>query len=141
MNQKTLFTLSIILLGFTMQAQSIIGQWETYDDKTNEKKAIIEIYKQDDTYGAKIIKNFVRNKDAVCDKCEGENKNKPIIGLVIIENIKKNNEAYEEGTILDPESGDVYKCYLKLIEENKLKVRGYIGFSLIGRTQYWLRKK
>jgi len=124
-----------------MQAQSIIGQWETYDDKTNEKKAIIEIYKQDDTYGAKIIKNFVRNKDAVCDKCEGENKNKPIIGLVIIENIKKNNEAYEEGTILDPESGDVYKCYLKLIEENKLKVRGYIGFSLIGRTQYWLRKK
>lgn len=138
---KTLLTLFVFLIGITTHAQSILGEWETYDDKTNEKKAIIEIYKQNDMYAAKIIKNFVRDKDAVCEKCEGENKNKPIIGLIIIENLKKIDDVYEEGTILDPQSGDIYKCYLKLVEKNKLKVRGYIGFSIIGRTQYWLRKK
>ena len=138
---KILLTLWILFFGITTQAQSIIGQWETYDDKTNEKKAIIEIYQVNAIYSAKIVKNFVRDKDAICDNCEGENKNKPIIGLVIIKDIKQKDGVYEDGTILDPESGDVYKCYLELIEENKLKVRGYIGFSLLGRTQYWLRKK
>jgi len=123
------------------QAQSILGQWETYDDKTNEKKAIIEIYKQEDAYFAKIVKNFVRDEDAVCEKCEGDKKNHPIIGLVIIENLKENKDEFDGGTILDPESGDIYKCYLKLVENNKLKVRGFIGFSLLGRTQYWLRKE
>lgn len=130
-----------VLLSISTQAQSILGQWETYDDKTNTKKAIIEIYKQEDAYFAKIVKNFVRAEDAVCEKCEGAKHNQPIIGLVIIENLKENDDEFDGGTILDPQSGDVYKCYLKLIEENKLKVRGFIGFSLIGRTQYWLRKK
>ena len=141
MKLKIVITLSLLFAMYSMQAQSIIGQWETYDDKTNEKKAIIEIYKNQDVYNAKIIQNFVRDENAVCEKCEGDKKNKPIIGLVIIENLEKNNEEYEDGTILDPESGDIYSCYLKLVEKNKLKVRGFIGFSLIGRTQYWLRKK
>ena len=141
MKLKIVITLFLLFAMYSMQAQSIIGQWETYDDKTNEKKAIIEIYKNQDVYNAKIIQNFVRDENAVCEKCEGDKKNKPIIGLVIIENLEKNNEEYEDGTILDPESGDIYSCYLKLVEKNKLKVRGFIGFSLIGRTQYWLRKK
>ena len=61
--------------------------------------------------------------------------------MVIIENLKENKDEFDGGTILDPESGDIYKCYLKLVENNKLKVRGFIGFSLLGRTQYWLRKE
>lgn len=138
---KNLFTICFIFLAFTCQSQSIIGQWETYDDKTNEKKAVIEIYEINNSYFAKIVKNYVRDENAVCDKCEGDKKNTLILGLVIIEDIKKNDEEYENGTILDPESGDVYKCYLKLVEKNKLKVRGFIGFSLLGRTQYWLRKQ
>lgn len=59
----------------------------------------------------------------------------------ILENIKKNRDKFDGGTILDPESGVIYKCYLKLLDNNKLKVRGFVGFSIFGRTQYWLRKK
>lgn len=138
---KTLITITILCIQFIAHSQSIKGRWETYDDKTNEKKAIVEIYEKDNLFFAKIVKNFVKPADALCTKCEGDKKNQLLLGLVIIENIEKNDDEYDSGTILDPASGEVYKCYLKLIESNKLKVRGFIGFSLIGRTQYWLRKK
>jgi len=51
----------------------------------------------------------------------------------------KDGDEYNSGTILDPENGETYKCYVELVSESKLKVRGYIGFSLFGRTQYWIR--
>jgi uncharacterized protein (DUF2147 family) len=138
---KHLFLLAIILLSITAKAQTIIGQWETFDDKTKEKKAVIEIYKTNNLYFAKIIENFIGENNALCENCKGQKKDKPIIGLVIIENIKKNGDEFNEGIILDPENGETYKCYLKLINNDKLKVRGFLGFSIFGRTQYWSRKK
>jgi uncharacterized protein (DUF2147 family) len=63
----------------------------------------------------------------------------PVIGMEFIENLKKDGEEFNDGTILDPKDGKKYKCYLKLLNKNKLKVRGFVGFSIIGRTQYWLR--
>ncbi|MBP1840639.1 DUF2147 domain-containing protein [Formosa algae] len=138
---KHLFLFFLISMSITVSAQNIVGQWETYDDKTNEKKALIEISETNDVYSAKIIDKFVGDKDSVCEKCEGEKKNHPMIGLVIIEDIKKDGDEYSDGTILDPESGDVYSCYLKLVNANKLKVRGFLGVSLFGRTQYWIRKQ
>lgn len=137
---KYQFLFFLIALSFTTKAQTISGKWETFDDKTKEKKALIEIYKTDNNYSAKIIKSFVGEKNAICEECEGDKKNKPIIGLVIIEDVKKNDNEYNGGTILDPESGEVYSCNLKLVSNNKLKVRGYLGLSLFGRTQYWIRK-
>ena len=127
-------------LSFTLNGQSIIGQWETYDDKTKEKKAVIEIYQTDNLYFGKIVKSFSLEKNALCENCKGINKNKPIIGLVVIENIKKDGNKFNGGTVLDPDNGETYKCNLKLIN-NKLEVRGYLGFSLFGRTQYWVRKE
>ena len=127
-------------LSFTLNGQTIIGQWETYDDKTKEKTAVIEIYQTDNLYFAKIVKSFKGEKNALCENCKGINKNKPIIGLVVIENIKKDGNEFNGGTVLDPDNGETYKCNLKLIN-NKLEVRGYIGFSLFGRTQYWVRKE
>ena len=138
---KHLFLLVIITLSVTVKGQTITGQWETYDDKTQEKKAVIEIYKSNNIYFAKIVKSFIGKKNATCEKCIGTKKDKPIIGLVVIENIKKNEDEFDGGSILDPETGETYKCYLKLINTNKLEVRGYIGFSIFGRTQYWLRKE
>ncbi len=138
---KYLSIFFIVLLSITTNAQTIIGQWETYDDKTKEKKAIIEVYQTNNHYFAKIIKSFIGEKNARCKTCKGVKKNEPIIGLVIIENIKKDGDEFNGGSILDPENGVVYKCYLKLINTNKLKVRGYLGFSFFGRTQYWIRKE
>ncbi|MGJ5642802.1 DUF2147 domain-containing protein [Formosa sp. S-31] len=138
---KLLFTLLITALSLCSYSQNILGKWETFDDKTKEKKALVEIYKTNDTYFAKIVNKYVGERDSRCEKCEGAKKDQPIIGLVIIEGIKKDGDEFNDGTILDPESGDVYSCYLKLVEENKLKVRGYLGLSILGRTQYWIRKE
>ncbi len=138
---KYLYLLITLLFSFIINGQSIIGHWETYDDVTQERKANIEIYKTDDVYFARIVESYVSDKNATCKNCEGERKNQPINGLIIIENIVKDGNEYNGGTILDPENGKFYKCYLELVEKNKLKVRGYIGVSLFGRTQYWLRKE
>ena len=78
-------------------------------------------------------------KNAVCDLCSEENKNKPVLGLNILTCLEKNGEELSGGKILDPRNGKVYKCYIKLENENKLKIRGFIGFSLIGKTAYWTR--
>jgi len=138
---KYLYIAFLTILSTTSNGQSIIGQWETYDDKTKEKKAVIEIYKTNNLYFAKIVKSFAGDKNALCDTCKGTKKDKPIIGLVIIENIKKNGDEFNGGNILDPENGETYKCYLKLVNNSKLKVRGFLRISIFGRTQYWLRKE
>lgn len=134
---KLLCLLLLANLGF---AQTITGEWETYDDVTQEKKALIEIYETQGRYFAKIVKSYISDQNAVCDNCKGTKKGKPIAGLVIIENLKEDGDEFNGGTIMDPENGKTYKCYLELMDDGKLKVRGYIGFSLLGRTQYWRRK-
>jgi len=138
---KLLCLLLIMTLSIITNGQSILGQWETYDDETKEKKAIIEIYKSENFYYGKIIENFSGEADAVCENCKGKNKNQPIIGLVVIENIKEDGDEFSGGTIMDPNNGKTYKCYLELENDDKLKGRGYLGFSVFGRTQYWIRKK
>ncbi len=137
---KKLQLLVLLLLCASAQSQEIVGQWQTYDDETNENKALIEIYAEGERYYAKIVESYVKGSSGICEKCEGDKKNKPIKGLVIIEGLEKDDDEYNGGTILDPENGKTYKCYIELEEANKLKVRGYIGFSLLGRTQYWRRK-
>ncbi len=141
LKMKYTYLLLILTVSISTNGQTIIGQWETYDDKTNEKKAIIEVYQTNNRYFAKIVKSFIGEKNAICETCRGTKKDRPIIGLVIIENIKKEGNEFIGGTILDPENGKTYKCYLQLVKSNTLKVRGYLGFSLFGRTQYWIRKK
>ena len=86
---KYLSILFIMALSLTVNAQTIVGQWETFDDKTKEKKAVIEVYKTNDRYFAKIVKSYTSEESAVCDICKGSKKGQPILGLVIIENIKK----------------------------------------------------
>ena len=132
----------VIFIGFCtfLNAQSIVGEWETFDDVTGDKLSVVEIYKDDNKFFGKITHLFEDPLDSVCDKCEGDNNNKPIIGLVILENLIEDEDEFNEGTILDPNNGKSYKCYLELEDNNKLKLRGYIGFSILGRTQYWQRK-
>ncbi|WP_064967902.1 DUF2147 domain-containing protein [Tenacibaculum ovolyticum] len=137
---KYLFLLAILALSTTAKGQNIVGQWETYDDKTNEKKGVVKIYKTNNLYFAKIVKKYGGEKNTICKECKGDKKDKPILGLIIIENLNNTGTRYEGGTILDPQTGKIYSCYLELIKDNKLKVRGFIGMSILGRTQYWNRK-
>lgn len=78
----------------------------------------------------------------MCDKCTDERKGQKIIGMTIAKHLKKtaNGAIYDSGEILDPENGKTYKCKMTLSPNgNELEVRGFIGFSLLGRSQTWKR--
>lgn len=139
---KKIILLLFIALSYTTNSQSIFGKWHSFNDETQEVESVIEVYEKDGKAFAKIIeiKNPER-KTAVCDQCKGSNKNKPILGMEILSGLKKNDDEWSGGKILDPKNGKEYKCYIKLVEDNKLKIRGYIGFSLLGRTAFWQRAK
>ena len=133
-----------ILVSITtfVNSQTIFGIWENRNEKTNTVDSYIEVYQKNKKAYAKIIEITDKNKQNIaCDKCEGLNKNKPILGMNILTGLKKDGDEWSGGTILDPRNGKVYKCYIKLTNKNKLKIRGYIGVSLFGKTAYWYRKK
>ena len=127
---------------FIGTAQDVVGKWKTIDDDTGEAKSIVEIYKEDGKIYGKVVDILnPSKKNATCDKCPDEAKGKPIMGLVILKGLEKDGDEYSGGTILDPNKGKVYKCLIGLENPDKLKVRGYVGFSLLGRSQYWHRVK
>jgi len=141
---KRLF-LTVLVTVFALSggmAQDVFGKWKTIDDETGEARSIVEIYQENGKVYGKVIDILnPEKKNAVCEERKGKNKNKPINGMVILNGLSKDKDEYSGGTILDPTSGKEYKCYITLENSDKLKVRGYVGFSLLGRSQYWHRVK
>lgn len=126
---------------FSANAQ-ITGKWKTIDDKTGDAKSVVEIYEQNGKIYGKVVEILnPAKKNAKCDKCDGADKGKPIEGLVIIKGLTKDGDKYTNGDILDPNKGKLYSCTIKLDGKDKLDVRGYMGISMLGRTQVWHRVK
>ncbi len=139
--KKSIFLLLVLCCAiFSMKAQSVFGKWKSIDPETGKDEAIIEIYKENDKAYAKII-DIIKpeDKDKVCIYCKGKNKGKPILGLVILDGLKEKGNEWSDGKSLDPKNGNYYKCYITLVNNSKLKLRGFIGISLFGRTEYWYR--
>lgn len=133
--KKILLGLSL-LVGVAISAQ-IEGKWKTIDDETGKAKSIVEIFKKNDgKYYGKIQQLMQKPTNDNCVKCKDDRKNKPLIGLEIIKGLEKDGDEFTGGTITDPKNGKTYKCTITR-DGNKLNVRGYIGFSVIGRTQVW----
>ena len=123
-----------------MAADSVIGNWNTANEKTGKVRSTVELYEEGGKIFAKITgltePNDAQGKQKTCTACKGEDKDKPIVGLVIVRDLSASGDRYKGGTILDPEDGKVYKAEL-WIEDGKLKVRGYLG--MFYRTQTWLK--
>ncbi len=139
-HKKIILTTLLITISFSINAQAIFGTWNSRNGDTGKIDSVIEVYEQNGKAFAKII--AIKNpdkKNAICDLCEGKNKNKLILGLNILTGLEEDGDEWSGGKILDPRNGKVYKCYIKLEGANKLKIRGYIGFALIGKTAYWER--
>ena len=136
-------TLLFFVLFFQISfGQSIIGKWKTIDDLTGKEKGIVEIYEHKGKIFGRIVEIFEHDKKHLkCEKCQGEDKNKPILGLNIIKGLIKNVDVYEGGKIIDPKNGKSYNCKITLDGKDKLIVRGYIGISLFGRSQTWIRHR
>jgi uncharacterized protein (DUF2147 family) len=138
--KKSTLLIIVLLFSITSNSQSIIGKWKTIDDVTGKEKSIVEIYQVEGKIYAKIDKLLTKGEEnKICENCEGDNKNKPMKGMVIINGLTKDGDEWNGAKILDPKTGKEYKCYLALENPDKLKVRGYIGFAILGRTQYWYK--
>ncbi len=134
------FALTLVSGLAAAQRTTPVGKWKTIDDSSKKAKAIVEIWEHKGKLYGKITKLFRgpnEDQNPKCDKCKGDKKDKPVIGMVILEGLSLKGDEWSGGSILDPDNGKTYKCYIKL-EKDKLKVRGFIGFSALGRTQYWL---
>src|SRR5690606_9669695 len=123
---------------------SPVGVWTTIDDTTGKPKSTVEITESNGVVTGKVIEVLQSDSGPhpVCSKCEGARKDQPIEGMTIIWDMKKDGDAWEGGKILDPKSGKVYGCILTPSADGRtLEVRGFKGFSLLGRTQVWQRKE
>lgn len=132
----------VFLLAFPAAAQSSPeGLWKTYDDHTGEARALVRVYREDNALFGRIEDSFGPGEhEARCEACTDERKNQPIVGLMILRNLKAEKDGFDGGDILDPESGSVYRCTLRLADGGQtLIVRGYLGISLFGRSQTWRR--
>jgi uncharacterized protein (DUF2147 family) len=138
--------LAITFVASMAQAQeSIVGRWKTIDDETGKPKSVVVITEKDGAIVGKIESLFrepTEDQNPKCDKCSGDKKDQLIIGMQILSGLKKDGDKkWSGGEILDPKNGKTYSCKLEIIENGqKLKLRGFIGVSLLGRTQVWQRE-
>lgn len=137
-----------MLLGFSnaVAADTLtpVGLWKTIDDETGKPRSLVRITEVNGELQATVEKGLKKDDtgEAICDKCTDHRKDQKIIGMVIASGLKKDGDVYRGGKILDPTKGKEYKCKMTLSEDGQtLEVRGYIGFSLLGRSQTWLREE
>lgn len=134
------FILTVCYLPLALAASSPAGTWTTIDDKTGAKRAVVTLSISNGTLSGTIVKVYPQPGDTgVCMNCPGAFKGKKVQGLGFIWGLKdQGNGVWSGGSILDPKTGKIYKAKVT-IEGNKLYVRGYLGVSLLGRTQTWVR--
>ncbi len=141
-------TFFALLLGALLTAQasdSPVGLWRTIDDKTGKEKSLVRVVEVNGEFKASIEKLFREpheEQNPNCDKCPGDRKNKPVLGMTIMTGLKKAGSEYDGGEILDPANGKIYRCKMWTAEGGKkLNVRGFVGVAVLGRTQVWLREE
>ncbi len=134
-----------VLPSYASDAISPVGLWRTIDDETGKAKSLVRITEVNGELQGTIEKLFREpNEDQTprCDKCTGDKKDKPVIGMMIMTGLKHDGKIYAGGEITDPKNGKMYKCKMWTEEQGKkLHVRGFIGMALLGRTQIWVREQ
>lgn len=131
-------------LAWASDPASPVGKWKTIDDETGTERSLVEITETNGELRGRILKIFFRpgeKTDPTCELCEGELKDKPVIGLQFLWGLKRDGNDWNGGGVLDPKNGKTYNAKLSLTDAGqKLRLRGYIGTPILGRTQVWLRE-
>lgn len=138
MKHYIILLLTLVCL-LPLHAQSFVGDWMTVDDETGQNFSIVTIYQgEDGLYYGRVSRILMGPTDVVCEKCEGEDHNKPMQGLIIIRGMRLEKGELRGGRVLDPNNGKTY--YAKLtIKDGKLVLRGSLDKAgILGRNQTWL---
>lgn len=128
-----------------LRVPSPIGRWETTDDATGKVDSVVLVEEDKGTLQGIIVKLVSpdpNDPNPRCRRCEGDLKDKSLIGLRILWGLRQSGNRWTGGLIVDPDNGRIYRCEIAMEDRgNKLRVRDYIGLSLFGRTEYWLRER
>jgi len=145
-----LYRTFIVLSGVAGLARHVAAQetpaglWNTISDTDGRPTAIVEIREDHGEYVGVVRGLLVPAdpEDSVCGKCSGERKGQRVVGMEILRHMRRDdNGEWSGGEILDPETGKTYRAKMRLENDGlKLVVRGYVGFSLFGRSQTWVRR-
>ena len=144
---KRTFLFLVFVTAFSMlsfaQVDKIVGKWKTIDDADGSEKSIVHIFKATNGKYYGKIEHLFKNPDKLCTECTGANKNKPIVGLMILNDMVEKKGSLSGGTILDPNNGKVYRCSISINEKTgDLQVRGSLDKAgILGRTQVWIPSK
>jgi len=111
------------------------GRWITFDPDTKKKDGVVEVFQKDGKFYGKLI--WLANPDQKDDKGNGG----PLLGRMLLKDFTwDDDDEYENGKIYNPRDGKDYKCNLEVKDNGrKLKVRGFVGISMFGKTEYWSR--
>jgi uncharacterized protein (DUF2147 family) len=132
-----------IVAGTALAQATPAGFWNTISDTDGRPTAIVEIREEHGELTGTVRGLLVPADpdDSICGKCSGDRKGQRIVGMEILRHVHRDGDEWDGGEILDPETGKTYRVKLKLADEGKkLIVRGYIGLSLFGRSQVWMRR-
>jgi len=144
MTRRVLMSLVMLLVaaGAARGAESPVGRWYTVDEKTGKVRSTVELYESAGRVYGRIVAlvepNDHHGQPKTCTKCQGDDRGRPIIGLVIVKDLTADGDRYRGGSIMDPENGKVYRAEV-WVEGETLKVRGYLGPFY--RTQTWLKAR
>lgn len=132
----------VVLAGISSMsfAQGIVGKWQTIDDETKKPKGVVEIVESGGVFQGRVTQLYEGSLNQ-CSGCTGAQKNAPIIGMTVVSGLKQTKDGqFEGGKVFDPKSGKTYSAKAKLTNNGQaLELRGFVGVSLLGRTQTWKR--
>lgn len=137
MSQAFIVLSLLLFLSISSYSQSAIGIWKNIEKE--EVQSHIEIYQSDNKLYAKVIELFPNSQVTHCKKCKGDNKGASLKDLLLFRDMILDNHKWVDGKILDPRSGKEYACHIELENANTLKIRGYVGNPIFGKTFYWHR--
>ena len=143
---RNLFVLILIGCGPAWgQGSTPAGLWQTISDRTGQPRGLVRVEEVNGEYIGTVVAVFsppAPDAHPLCDLCQGDLKDKPVVGMIILRGVRRSGDGYSTGQILDPDEGQVYKCRITLLDDGrKLVVRGFIGIPLLGRSQIWARKE
>lgn len=119
--------------------QNAIGHWQVLNSDGTPGGKVDTYLENGKLFGRVTEVRPGRTTHDVCDKCSGEYKNQLMLGMVILRNFHPEGDDWVDGTAVDPENGKEYKAKLWAVGSDKLRMRGFIGISLLGRTEGWAR--
>jgi uncharacterized protein DUF2147 len=150
LNLRTFLVALIVGLAFAISHAAplfaadpmVNGLWEQTDDNGKVGGWFL-FFERNGTFHGALVRAFPKPGEPqydTCVKCKDEQKDAPMMGLIIVKDMQRKGLAYENGTILDPRDGSIYKAKLELSADGqRLTVRGFLGIELFGQSQVWKR--